>query len=68
MVQSLNLQVEYGESAILPCDGSAYLEEEGSVQWEAMGEDVAILWSGELHQGDKFQVSMLMQLIIHSNA
>ncbi|XP_033471678.2 uncharacterized protein LOC117249922 isoform X1 [Epinephelus lanceolatus] len=55
MVQSLNLQVEYGESAILPCDGSAYLEEEGSVQWEAMGEDVAILWSGELHQGDKFQ-------------
>ncbi|XP_044044331.1 uncharacterized protein LOC122872316 isoform X2 [Siniperca chuatsi] len=51
----VNLQVEYGESTILPCNGSAYLEEEGSVHWEAMGEDVAILQGGELRQGDKFK-------------
>ncbi|GAA6218521.1 uncharacterized protein LOC122872316 isoform X1 [Lates japonicus] len=55
IVQTLNVQVEYGESVILPCNGSVYLEEEGSVQWEAMGEDVAIVQGGELRQGDKFE-------------
>lgn len=57
IAESVNLQVEFGKSAILPCNGSAYLEEEGSVQWEAMGEDVAIMRGGELRQGDKFKVS-----------
>lgn len=61
-VQTVNLQVEYGESTILPCNGSAYLEEERSVQWEAMGDDVAILWGGELRQGDKFKVSAVCLL------
>ncbi|KAI3365730.1 hypothetical protein L3Q82_000695 [Scortum barcoo] len=51
----MNLQVEYGEPAILPCNGSAYLEEESSFKWEAMGEDVATLSAGELRQGDKFK-------------
>ncbi|KAM8722104.1 uncharacterized protein AB9X84_004866 isoform 1-T3 [Acanthopagrus schlegelii] len=54
VVELWNLQVEFGEPAILPCNGSAYLEEEGTVQWEAMGEDVAILRGGELREGDRF--------------
>ncbi|XP_070813940.1 uncharacterized protein [Chaetodon trifascialis] len=54
-VEMVSLQVEYGESVILPCNGSAYLEEDGGVQWEAMGEDVAILRGGELRQGDRFK-------------
>ncbi|XP_030265333.1 uncharacterized protein LOC115576868 isoform X2 [Sparus aurata] len=54
VVEISSLQVEFGEAAILPCNGSAYLEEKGTVQWEAMGEDVAILRGGELREGDKF--------------
>lgn len=52
--QSLNLQVEHGQSAILPCDGSSYLEDDGSVQWEAMGEDVVTLQGEEPKVGDRF--------------
>ncbi|XP_045912676.1 uncharacterized protein LOC123975316 isoform X2 [Micropterus dolomieu] len=55
IAQMVNLQVEYGESTILPCNGSAYLGQEGSVHWEAMGEDVAFLVGGEQRPGDKFQ-------------
>ncbi|XP_070711934.1 uncharacterized protein [Pempheris klunzingeri] len=53
--QTVNLQVEFGESVILPCNGSAYLGDEGSVQWEAMGVDVAILQGEDLREGDKFK-------------
>ncbi|XP_030011600.1 uncharacterized protein LOC115434066 [Sphaeramia orbicularis] len=52
--ESLDLQVEYGQSAILPCDGSSYLEDDGGVQWEAMGEDVVTLQGEELKVGDRF--------------
>ncbi|XP_029303299.1 histone-arginine methyltransferase CARM1 [Cottoperca gobio] len=55
IAQTQNLLVEYGESAILPCNGSAYREEEGSFHWEAMGEDVAILRGEELREGDKYK-------------
>lgn len=41
--QSHHLTVGYGQSVLLPCDGSAYLDEDYNVQWEAMGSDVAAL-------------------------
>lgn len=58
-MQMVNIQVEFGEPAILPCNGSAYLDEklDLNVQWEAMGQDVAILSEGGLSVGDQFEVS-----------
>ncbi|KAK5875117.1 hypothetical protein CesoFtcFv8_027639 [Champsocephalus esox] len=52
-----HLQVEYGEWVTLPCNASAYLEEEAEegLWWEAMGEDVAILQGEELIQADRFK-------------
>ncbi|CAJ1087188.1 uncharacterized protein LOC117808058 [Xyrichtys novacula] len=58
-VQTLNLKVEYGESAILPCNGSAYLGEEGSIHWEtSMGEEVAHLQIGEHIGGESSKVQV----------
>lgn len=55
-----HLQVEYGEWVTLPCNASAYLEEEEEgLWWEAMGEDVAILQGEELIQADRFKVSRI---------
>lgn len=42
--QTSNLRVEFGTSAILPCNGSAYQGEEGTIHWEtSLGQDVATL-------------------------
>ncbi|KAF3857312.1 hypothetical protein F7725_009171 [Dissostichus mawsoni] len=55
IAQMHHLQVEYGELVTLPCNASAYLEEEeGGPWWEAMGEDVAILQGEEVIQADRF--------------
>ncbi|KAK1876546.1 Protein borderless [Dissostichus eleginoides] len=55
IAQMHHLQVEYGEWVTLPCNASAYLEEEeGGPWWEAMGEDVAILQGEEVIQPDRF--------------
>ncbi|XP_034533387.1 uncharacterized protein LOC117808058 [Notolabrus celidotus] len=53
-VQTLNLRVQYGEMAILPCNGSAYLGEEGNVYWEtSLGVEVASLRIGEETEGER---------------
>ncbi|XP_019120485.1 uncharacterized protein LOC109139869 isoform X2 [Larimichthys crocea] len=61
-MQMVNIQVEFGEPAILPCNGSAYLDEklDLNVQWEAMGQDVAILSEGGLSVGDQFEGRVLL--------
>ncbi|XP_060889118.1 uncharacterized protein LOC132959886 [Labrus mixtus] len=62
-VQILNLKVEYGESAILPCNGSAYLGEKGIVNWEtSMGKKVAILRFVEEKEWEMFEVQSEVQL------
>ncbi|KAE8278723.1 hypothetical protein D5F01_LYC23642 [Larimichthys crocea] len=62
VMQMVNIQVEFGEPAILPCNGSAYLDEklDLNVQWEAMGQDVAILSEGGLSVGDQFEGRVLL--------
>ena len=51
------LQVDYGQSAVLQCDGSALKGEDGSVHWEVMGVDVAILQGEEPKVSERFEVS-----------
>ncbi|XP_023117301.1 uncharacterized protein LOC111562801 [Amphiprion ocellaris] len=55
VAETLTVQVDYGQSALLHCNGSAFLEEEGTVHWEAMGQDVAILGEGESILGEHFE-------------
>ncbi|KAM6957947.1 uncharacterized protein LKV04_022076 [Tautogolabrus adspersus] len=62
-VQTLDLKVEYGESASLPCNGSAYLGEEGIIQWEtSMGEKMAILQIGEEKGWESFELQSEVEL------
>ncbi|TKS66151.1 hypothetical protein D9C73_000207 [Collichthys lucidus] len=58
----VSIQVKFGEPAILPCNGSAYLDEklDLNVQWEAMGQDVAILSEEGLSVGDQFEGRVLL--------
>ncbi|KAM4560430.1 uncharacterized protein PAE49_012634 [Odontesthes bonariensis] len=49
------LQVDYGKSAVLQCDGSAFKGEDGSVLWEVMGVDVAILQGEEPKVKERFE-------------
>ncbi|XP_007578240.1 uncharacterized protein LOC103156203 [Poecilia formosa] len=55
--QTSRVEVEYGEPAVLHCDGSVLKEEEvqeGVVHWELRGEDVVIL-RGEAQVSEKFK-------------
>ncbi|XP_072235508.1 uncharacterized protein [Leuresthes tenuis] len=47
--------VDYGQSAVLQCDGSALKGEDGSVSWEVMGVDVAILQGEEPKVSESFE-------------
>ncbi|XP_008288249.1 uncharacterized protein LOC103363320 isoform X2 [Stegastes partitus] len=58
IAKTLTLQVDYGQSATLHCNGSAFLEEEGTVHWEAVGQDVAILREGESTVGEHYEGSL----------
>ncbi|XP_028255933.1 uncharacterized protein LOC114432243 [Parambassis ranga] len=50
-----SLTVEYGDSVVLPCDGSTFAGEEGTVHWETMGTDVAFLQEGGQKIGPHFE-------------
>ncbi|XP_021164656.2 uncharacterized protein LOC110366645 isoform X2 [Fundulus heteroclitus] len=49
------VEVDYGEPALLHCNGSALTEEEGAVYWESRGEDVAVLREGKPWVSERFK-------------
>ncbi|XP_043965232.1 uncharacterized protein LOC122826917 isoform X7 [Gambusia affinis] len=52
--QTSRVEVQYGDLAVLHCDGSD-LKEDGVVHWELRGEDVVILREGEAQVSEKFK-------------
>ncbi|MEQ2309982.1 hypothetical protein AMECASPLE_004154 [Ameca splendens] len=49
------MQVDYGQPAVLRCDGSVLKEAEGAVHWELRGEDVVTLREGEPRVSERFK-------------
>lgn len=60
-----SLTVDYGDSVVLPCDGSAFAGEEGTFHWETMGTDVAFLQEGEQKIGPHFEVRDFLFFFLH---
>lgn len=54
---------ERGQSLVLPCDGSAFRDQEGMVRWEQVEETVVLLRGGETSVAESLRVSTALPLL-----